>query len=135
MLYRFMVKHRQTGNLVEPIEAHADSVEQATEICWEEIGEGIEEEDPKVLKTVYELVPITKTPKQWMGAYPTNCDLCKEPLLKNGWVDGKTSLGPWGNMCVKKADGNRSCYQMYGPRMLGLGLGQRYDGNGWKVEG
>jgi hypothetical protein len=133
MLYRFMVKHRETGKLVEPISSEAMSLDLAIAQCWTEIAEGLEK-TIVAAQVVYALVQVEKVPKRWMGELPKTCDLCKGSL-EHGWVDGRTSLGPWGNMCVKRADGNRSCFQMYGPKQLGSGMGQRYDGNGWKVEG
>lgn len=134
MLYVFMVKHRATGKLVSPIEAHSTNVENARLECWPEIIEGSEFDDQAAAEAVYELVAVDKVPRQWMGENPTTCDICHNQLGDNGWVDGRTAMGIWGNMCVKREDGNRSCFQMFGVG-LGQGRGQQYDGNGWKIGG
>ena len=56
--------------------------------------------------------------KKWMGTVPTKCDICERPL-KGKFIDGKTSMGPWANMCV-------SCHSHLGFG-LGTGRGQLYD--------
>jgi len=46
------------------------------------------------------------------------CDICKHPVGAT-FVDGKTTLGPWANMC-------EDCYKGYGVG-LGTGRGQRFE--------
>jgi hypothetical protein len=48
------------------------------------------------------------------------CDLCSTNLLIHDqyYVDGKTQLGPWANMCI-------GCHTRFG-RGIGLGRGQKY---------
>jgi hypothetical protein len=53
----------------------------------------------------------------WMGAAPKCCDVCKQPLERH-FVDGKTRLGPWANMCLP-------CHREAGVG-VGTGLGQQY---------
>lgn len=48
------------------------------------------------------------------------CDICKMELGNCDFVDGKTRLGPWANMCL-------DCYKLLGIG-LGTGKGQLYDG-------
>lgn len=60
------------------------------------------------------VVPATKS---WVGPAPTNCDLCSV-AIKDTFVDGRTVLGPWGNMCTR-------CHRDHGAG-LGAGLGQKY---------
>lgn len=55
------------------------------------------------------------------------CNICKETLVGKPFVDGKTMMGPWADMCLK-------CHRFYGVG-LGTGKGQKYDANGVKVEG
>ena len=67
--------------------------------------------------------------KHWMGSDPTTCDICEQPLHKV-FIDGKTSLGPWGIMCVL-------CHNIHGAG-LGTGRGQKYkktDTTWTKIEG
>ena len=52
------------------------------------------------------------------------CDLCRVECIE--WVDGKTIMGPWANMCL-------ACHKRLGVG-LGIGKGQRYQ-NGVQVEG
>lgn len=52
------------------------------------------------------------------------CDFCDH--LSFHWVDGKTSIGPWANMCMP-------CYKTHGIG-LGMGKGQEYK-LGEKVKG
>jgi len=53
------------------------------------------------------------------------CDFCKTNLTKQefppAYVDGKTHLGPWANMCIK-------CWNLHGVG-LGIGKGQIYTWN------
>ena len=42
------------------------------------------------------------------------CDMCKESPPAQAYADGKTTLGPWADMC-------KDCYAIYG---VGLGLGR-----------
>lgn len=57
--------------------------------------------------------------KYWMGPPPQKCDTCPKPITEQ-FVDGKTSMGPWANMCP-------ACFKR-GPGLnrLGLGVGQQY---------
>lgn len=48
---------------------------------------------------------------------PKYCDLCRSEILA-GYVDGRTTMGPWANMCV-------SCHRTNGVG-LGTGKGQCY---------
>ena len=45
------------------------------------------------------------------------CDLCDKDSLQE-YVDGKTAMGPWANMCL-------DCFKIFG-KGLGLGKGQHY---------
>jgi hypothetical protein len=65
--------------------------------------------------------------KYWQSKPPTSCDLVgytpSEHKHGDVWgegefVDGKTCMGPWANMCMK-------CHRKYGMG-LGTGLGQHY---------
>lgn len=56
--------------------------------------------------------------KKWLGSEPKTCDLCHKPFTK-AFVDGKTSYGPWGLLCVAR-------HKTWGVG-LGLGKGQKYD--------
>jgi cytochrome c553 len=49
---------------------------------------------------------------------PSHCDLCGLSILAV-FVDGKTAMGPWANMCVY-------CHRANGCG-LGTGKGQRYE--------
>jgi hypothetical protein len=66
----------------------------------------------------------------WTGPAPEQCDLCATPIIDT-FIDGKTILGPWANMCVK-------CHSTKGCG-LGSGRGQRFvkqPDNKWiKTEG
>lgn len=48
---------------------------------------------------------------------PTRCDVCGAPITDE-FVDGKTKMGPWADMCP-------GCFSAYGVG-LGVGRGQRY---------
>lgn len=54
---------------------------------------------------------------------PEYCDICPTSINhskhKYPFVDGKTTQGPWANMCP-------ACFEKYG-RGLGTGKGQRYE--------
>ena len=52
------------------------------------------------------------------------CDICNKET--NEYVDGKTKMGPWANMCL-------DCFKTNGVG-IGLGKGQRYK-DGIKIEG
>ena len=52
------------------------------------------------------------------------CDFCNKSVAV--YIDGKTVLGPWANMCLQ-------CYKTKGIG-LGLGKGQKYK-DGVKIEG
>lgn len=74
------------------------------------------------------MTTTTKTVK-WTGRKPSVCDIpnCGTPIT-NFWVDGRTTFGPWANMCP-------ACFTKYGVG-LGLGKGQKYDARTLiKVEG
>lgn len=58
--------------------------------------------------------------KMWMGNPPKACDICTTAFT-TCFIDGKTTSGPWANMCV-------GCHKRHGCG-LGLGKGQRYDKN------
>lgn len=68
--------------------------------------------------------------KFYCGSAPTSCDICSHPITET-FVDGKTNMGPWGNMCP-------SCHGSHGCG-LGTGRGQKYqrqpDGRWLKVGG
>lgn len=51
------------------------------------------------------------------GQAPTHCDLCGTKITTS-FIDGKTAMGPWGNMCP-------SCHLGQGGK-LGIGVGQKY---------
>jgi hypothetical protein len=65
--------------------------------------------------------------KRWLSEMPASCDICHIPLKGLPFIDGKTSMGPWGIMC-------RDCHQSYGFG-LGTGKGQKYDKSGVKIGG
>lgn len=60
---------------------------------------------------------VQGAPQLWAGSTPSECDLCHVPI-KDTFVDGKTTVGPWGIMCP-------SCFATYGVG-LGTGKGQKY---------
>jgi hypothetical protein len=64
--------------------------------------------------------------EDWAGKSPEKCDICHGDI-KDHFVDGKTKMGPWANMCEK-------CHRQHGVG-LGEGKGQKYDKTGKKVEG
>lgn len=68
--------------------------------------------------------------KFWCGAAPAQCDICQEAITDT-FVDGKTMMGPWANMCL-------ICHRQEG-RGLGMGCGQKYqkqaDGRWLKIGG
>lgn len=79
-------------------------------------------------------------PRYWTGAPPEQCELIgylppaarHDDITKKGeFVDGKTTMGPWANMCPR-------CAKRYGAG-LGTGLGQRFtrqaDGRWLKTAG
>lgn len=55
---------------------------------------------------------------QWLGNPPTYCDTCREPIGST-FIDGKTKLGAWANMCP-------GCFAFLGTG-LGTGRGQKYE--------
>lgn len=57
---------------------------------------------------------------QWLSPPPEKCDTCDAPIT-NMFVDGKTTMGPWGCLCS-------ACF-LLGPGIgkLGPGLGQKYE--------
>lgn len=57
-------------------------------------------------------------PRYWIGPAPTKCDIHHEALTDK-FIDGKTQMGPWGNMCP-------ACWAHYGVGRLGTGYGQEY---------
>lgn len=54
---------------------------------------------------------------KWCGEVPTNCDICRG-LIGKAFIDGKTVMGPWANMC-------ESCHALHGVG-LGTGRGQKF---------
>ena len=73
---------------------------------------------------------MAKVLKQWLGAPPDMCDMCRRGIC-DVFIDGKTSRGPWANMCV-------ACHMTHGVG-LGTGRGQQYElrksGDWVKVQG
>lgn len=59
-----------------------------------------------------------KKPKYWLGEPPDKCDIGSEPITTE-FVDGATTYGPWGFMCLK-------CHKSFG-KGLGTGRGQKYE--------
>ena len=55
---------------------------------------------------------------KWAGAAPSSCDICGSAIHDGHFIDGKTVMGPWANMCP-------NCHGSYGVG-LGVGLGQEY---------
>lgn len=47
-----------------------------------------------------------------------HCDICRFPI-ENIYIDGRTKMGPWANMCYK-------CYKQHGVG-LGTGSGQQWE--------
>lgn len=70
-----------------------------------------------------------KTVKKWLSPRPTKCDICNYEFLSGDeFIDGATTMGPWGILCKK-------CHTLYG-RGLGTGKGQKYNwSNLIKLEG
>lgn len=67
--------------------------------------------------------------KKWTGTPPEKCDICNSPVT-DCFIDGKTRMGPWANMC-------QACFIKNG-QGLGTGKGQMYRKTsvGWvKIEG
>lgn len=66
----------------------------------------------------------------WMGKAPVHCDVGGEPIATL-FVDGRTVMGPWGNMCM-------TCHKKFGSG-VGVGKGQMYekqrDGRWLKIQG
>jgi len=54
----------------------------------------------------------------WIGQAPSKCDLCDDKFHDDTFIDGKTTMGDWGCMCI-------TCHAAYGVG-LGKGLGQKY---------
>ena len=56
----------------------------------------------------------------WLSPPPEKCDTCDTPITDT-FIDGKTTLGPWGCLCP-------TCFT-FGPGIgkLGTGLGQKYE--------
>ena len=82
-------------------------------------------------KTILEKIyKAAAKPVKWFGDKPTMCDICKDPIT-TFFVDGRTKMGPWGNM-------DRKCFVQYGVG-VGTGLGQAYElqsnGEWHKVQG
>lgn len=57
-------------------------------------------------------------PKYWMGTAPTVCDFNRLHPIGEKFIDGKTTNGPWANMCL-------NCARVNGVG-LGMGRGQEY---------
>lgn len=64
--------------------------------------------------------------KVWLGSAPTNCDIC-HIAITTVFVDGKTHMGPWANMCP-------GCHRAHGCG-LGLGKGQKYKKQVFQIDG
>jgi hypothetical protein len=60
---------------------------------------------------------VPSTTEFWVGSAPPFCDLCHQ-AIKGRFVDGKTQMGPWANMCL-------ACHRTQGCG-LGTGKGQAY---------
>lgn len=58
-----------------------------------------------------------KQPTYWLSEVPKSCDICHNEITTT-FIDGKTSFGPWANMCG-------TCHDLYGVG-LGIGKGQKY---------
>ena len=59
------------------------------------------------------------TVKKWIGPSPKQCDICRKKLADGKtFVDGKTRMGAWANMCP-------SCFTRVGVG-TGTGRGQKY---------
>ena len=73
--------------------------------------------------------PKPKRQVFWRG-FIDSCDICRGEIADQ-FVDGKTTYGPWGILCLR-------CHKDKGCG-LGMGRGQRYerqdDGRWLKVEG
>lgn len=73
---------------------------------------------------------MAKTPVYWTGPAPTHCDIDRSQKITTVFIDGKTKMGPWGNMSPKS-------HARYGVG-LGTGRGQKFekqeDGRFLKVE-
>lgn len=65
--------------------------------------------------------------KRWMSAMPTDCEVCGV-RLETGFVNGRIKVGSgstWYIACIP-------CFTKFGIG-LGLGKGQQYDKDGYKV--
>lgn len=63
-----------------------------------------------------------------LGNKNVKCDICQKDA-GDKYVDGKTKMGPWANMCM-------NCWDKYGVGKLGIGFGQSYDNKtGEQLEG
>lgn len=60
---------------------------------------------------------MSKPQIYWVGDAPTHCDIDQEPI-SSVFVDGRTNMGPWANMCLR-------CARVHGVG-TGLGKGQVY---------
>lgn len=72
------------------------------------------------------------TEKYWMGDPPTHCDMDGSHIITTEFVDGRTRMGPWANMCP-------ACHTEFGSG-VGMGRGQHYrkreeDGRWLKIAG
>ena len=107
--------------------AYALKCEREAPEEWDEAARD-ELHGPKTVKAVRARKKAeAATPvKRWIGAIP-NCNHCGRPGSEAGFVDGKTSLGPWSIQCP-------TCHPKYGVG-LGTGRGQLYDRTGVKVDG
>jgi hypothetical protein len=65
--------------------------------------------------------------RKWTGPLPDKCQLCDTQLKGHHWVDGRCKRGSWAYMCLR-------CHAEYGYG-LGTGQGQKYNDEGWSVEG
>lgn len=58
-----------------------------------------------------------KNKNKWLSPLPPACEVCNQPFGKY-FIDGKTSMGPWGLMCEE-------CHENIGCG-LGIGRGRKY---------
>lgn len=61
---------------------------------------------------------VASTTESWVGLPPSHCNMC-DRVFTAEFIDGKTAMGPWANMCG-------ACHYKFGMG-LGIGKGQRYE--------
>jgi hypothetical protein len=63
---------------------------------------------------------MTHETVHWLGS--TRCDFCGDNVTKHkSFFDAITKDGPWALMCDK-------CFPIHGIGRIGMGVGQKYDG-------